>query len=127
MALSSLTLQIILSVLGRRRRKCRNNAFFGTILWFAYLSADWIAIVTLGNLSSSCSVSSTTNILRANWAPLLLLHLGGPDTITAYAFEDNQFWIRHFLVLVVKAILVIYVICLSSKFSWLSFLSLPLI
>ncbi|GKV14957.1 hypothetical protein SLEP1_g25755 [Rubroshorea leprosula] len=127
MALSSLTLQIILSVVGRRRRKCRNNAIFRTILWFAYLSADWIAIVTLGNLSSSCSVSSTTNILRANWAPLLLLHLGGPDTITAYAFEDNQFWIRHFLVLVVKAILVIYVICLSWKFSWLSFLSLPLI
>ncbi|GKV12841.1 hypothetical protein SLEP1_g23935 [Rubroshorea leprosula] len=66
-------------------------------------------------------------VFRANWAPLLLVHLGGPDTITAYAFEDNKLWIRHLVVLVVKVIFVIYVICLSWTFSWLSFLTLPLI
>ncbi|GLT78476.1 hypothetical protein SLA2020_500100 [Shorea laevis] len=71
--------------------------------------------------------SSATNVLRAYWTPLLLLHLGGPDTITAYSFEDNKLWIRHLLILVVKAIFVVYVICLSWTFSWISFLSFPLI
>ncbi|TXG68676.1 hypothetical protein EZV62_003611 [Acer yangbiense] len=35
--------------------------------------------------------------LTAFWAPFLLLHLGGPDSITAYALEDNELWLRHFL------------------------------
>ncbi|GKV48059.1 hypothetical protein SLEP1_g54894 [Rubroshorea leprosula] len=126
MVLFSLTLQIVLSYLGWRR-KYTINPFSKTILWFAYLGADWIAIATLGKLSGSYTKSPTTNVLRAYWAPLLLLHLGGPDTITAYAFEDNKFWIRHLLILVVKAIFVVYVICLSWTFSWLSFLSLPLV
>ncbi|GKV38519.1 hypothetical protein SLEP1_g46428 [Rubroshorea leprosula] len=89
--------------------------------------ADWIAIATLGKLSGSYTESSATNVLRAYWAPLLLLHLGGPDTITAYSFEDNKLWIRHLLILVVKAIFVVYVICLSWTFSWISFLSFPLV
>ncbi|KAL6966478.1 hypothetical protein U1Q18_032258 [Sarracenia purpurea var. burkii] len=29
--------------------------------------------------------------------PFLLIHLGGPDTITALAIEDNELWLRHFL------------------------------
>ncbi|GKU95835.1 hypothetical protein SLEP1_g9144 [Rubroshorea leprosula] len=126
MVLFSLTLQIVLSVLGRRR-KYTLNPFSKIILWFAYLGADWIAIATLAKLSSSHIESPTMNVLRAYWAPLLLFHLGGPDTITAYAFEDNKLWIRHVVILVVKAILVGYIICLSWTFSWLSFLSLPLI
>ncbi|GKV38520.1 hypothetical protein SLEP1_g46429 [Rubroshorea leprosula] len=39
MVLFSLTLQIVLSVLGRRR-KYKINPFLKTILWFAYLGAD---------------------------------------------------------------------------------------
>ncbi|GKV12828.1 hypothetical protein SLEP1_g23923 [Rubroshorea leprosula] len=89
--------------------------------------ADWIAIATLAKLSGSLAESTATNILRAYWAPLLLVHLGGPDTITAYAFEDNNLWIRHLVILLVKVILVIYVVCLSWTFCWLSFLTLPLI
>ncbi|GKV12834.1 hypothetical protein SLEP1_g23928 [Rubroshorea leprosula] len=126
MVLFSLTLQIILSVLGRRR-KCKINYFFKAILWFAYLGADWIAIATLGKLSGSHAETTAANVFRAYWAPLLLVHLGGPDTITAYAFEDNKLWIRHLVILIVKVILVIYVVCLSWTFSWLSFFSLPLI
>ncbi|GLT99750.1 hypothetical protein SLE2022_171680 [Rubroshorea leprosula] len=126
LVLFSLTLQIVLSVLGGRR-KYKIHPFFKTVLWFAYLGADWIAIATLGKLSGSYTESPATNVLRAYWAPLLLLHLGGPDTITAYSFEDNKLWIRHLLILVVKAILVVYVICLSWTFSWISFLSFPLI
>ncbi|GKV48064.1 hypothetical protein SLEP1_g54899 [Rubroshorea leprosula] len=126
MVLFSLTLQIVLYILGSRR-KYTIKPFFKIILWFAYLGADWIAIATLGKLSISNTETPTTNVLRAYWAPLLLLHLGGPDTITAYAFEDNKLWIRHLLILIVKAIFVVYVVCLSWTFSWLSFLSFPLI
>ncbi|GKV42778.1 hypothetical protein SLEP1_g50146 [Rubroshorea leprosula] len=126
LVLFSLTLQIVLSVLGGRR-KYKIHPFFKTVLWFAYLGADWIAIATLGKLSGSYTESPDINVLRAYWAPLLLLHLGGPDTITAYSFEDNKLWIRHLLILVVKAIFVVYVICLSWTFSWISLLSFPLI
>ncbi|GKV51644.1 hypothetical protein SLEP1_g58280 [Rubroshorea leprosula] len=110
-----------------RHRKYKINHFFKAILWFAYFGADWIAIATLGKLSGSYAESTTTNVFRAYWAPLLLVHLGGPDTITAYAFEDNKLWIRHLVILVVKVIFVIYVVCLSWTFSWLWFLTLPLI
>ncbi|GFZ17719.1 transmembrane protein, putative [Actinidia rufa] len=41
----------------------------------------------------------------AFWAPFLLLHLGGPDTITAYSLEDNELWLRHLLGLVVQELL----------------------
>jgi len=41
---------------------------------------------------------------------LLLLHLGGPDTITAYAFEDNQLWLRHLLNLAVQVMGAAYVL-----------------
>ena len=29
------------------------------------------------------------------WAPILLVHLGGQDGITAYNIEDNELWKRH--------------------------------
>ncbi|GKV28894.1 hypothetical protein SLEP1_g37882 [Rubroshorea leprosula] len=125
MILLSLLLQIILSVLGNRR-KYTINLFTRIVLWFAYLSADWVAIASLGKLSSPCP-GSTTNILRAFWAPLLILHLGGSDTITAYAYEDSKLWTRHLLILLVKVVLAVYVIFLSWSPSWLSFLTLPLI
>nr|GFC34903.1 hypothetical protein CTI12_AA095370 [Tanacetum cinerariifolium] len=39
--------------------------------------------------------------LLAFWAPFLLVHLGGPDTITAFALKDIELWLRHLLGLVV--------------------------
>ncbi|GKB14019.1 calcium uniporter protein [Tanacetum coccineum] len=42
--------------------------------------------------------------LLAFWAPFLLVHLGGPDTITAFALEDNELWLRHLLGLVVSSV-----------------------
>ncbi|GMP36042.1 hypothetical protein CsSME_00008282 [Camellia sinensis var. sinensis] len=82
--------------------------------------ADWVATVALGKLSHvQNNISNPNNALQALWAPLLLLHLGGPDTITAYSLEDNQFWIRHFLGMGVQATVAIYVIivllALSNK------------
>jgi hypothetical protein len=44
------------------------------------------------------------------WAPFLLLHLGGPDNITAYSLEDNSLWLRHLQTLTVQVIGAAYVI-----------------
>ncbi|KAH9718398.1 DUF4220 domain-containing protein [Citrus sinensis] len=47
--------------------------------------------------------------LLAFWAPFLLLHLGGPDSITAFALEDNELWIRQLLRLVVQVVAAVYI------------------
>ncbi|KAI8525803.1 hypothetical protein RHMOL_Rhmol13G0258700 [Rhododendron molle] len=87
--------------------------------------ADWVATVALGKLSDAEGKNKSSNVLWAVWAPLLLLHLGGPDTITAYSLEDNQLWMRHVMGLVVQLSVAIYVILMSWKNSWFSFMSIP--
>jgi hypothetical protein len=79
-------------------------------LWLAYLLSDATAIYALGHLSLRRGMSRQQQQLVAFWAPFLLVHLGGPDTITAYAIEDNQLWLRHLLTLVVQAVGVAYVL-----------------
>ncbi|CAN6222117.1 unnamed protein product [Urochloa humidicola] len=51
---------------------------------------------TAGNNSSS-NADSSSPMIFAFWTPFLLLHLGGPDTITAYSLEDNELWLRHLI------------------------------
>ncbi|KAG5563914.1 hypothetical protein RHGRI_000183 [Rhododendron griersonianum] len=85
----------------------------------------WVATVALGKLSDVLGDREKINVLWALWAPLLLLHLGGPDSITAYSLEDNQLWLRHLLGLVVQLSVAIYVILMSWKNLWFSFMSLP--
>ncbi|KAI8570243.1 hypothetical protein RHMOL_Rhmol01G0019100 [Rhododendron molle] len=87
--------------------------------------ADWVATVVLAKLSDAQGDREKSNGLWAIWAPLLLLHLGGPDTITAYSLEDTQLWMRHLLGLVVQLSVAVYVILMSWKNSWFSFMSLP--
>ncbi|XP_034696411.1 uncharacterized protein LOC117922381 [Vitis riparia] len=62
----------------------------------------------------------------AFWAPFLLLHLGGPDTITAYSLEDNELWLRHLLGLVVQVGVAFYVFLRSWAGTRLTFLSIPM-
>ncbi|RLN12530.1 hypothetical protein C2845_PM09G07910 [Panicum miliaceum] len=78
------------------------------LLWLAYLAADSTATYTIGHLS--ISGLSRARGLVPFWAPFLLLHLGGQDTITAYALEDNRLWLRHLQTLLVQALGVSYVI-----------------
>ncbi|TVU03459.1 hypothetical protein EJB05_51010, partial [Eragrostis curvula] len=107
LVLLSFTVQVLLHVLaGIRRREA--SAVLRFLLWLAYLMADSTAIYTLGHLS--ISGWSQENYLVAFWAPFLLLHLGSQDTISAYALEDNQLWLRHFLTLVVQSLGVAYVL-----------------
>ncbi|KAA8535435.1 hypothetical protein F0562_030424 [Nyssa sinensis] len=122
--LFSLILQIILFIFGNRR-KYNPSIWLQIIVWFAYLAADWVATVALAKLSNAL-IDSKKNALGVIWAPMLLLHLGGPDTITAYSIEDNQLWLRHFLGLVVQLAVAIYVLLMSWKVSRFSFLAFPM-
>ncbi|XP_037481030.1 uncharacterized protein LOC119358690 [Triticum dicoccoides] len=101
LVLLSLGLQLVLLVFaGIRRREAL--AVWSLLLWLAYLMADSTAVYAVGHMSFSSAVHE--HQLAAFWAPFLLLHLGGPDNITAYSFQDNQLWLRHFTILVVQVL-----------------------
>ncbi|MFS7987716.1 hypothetical protein Hanom_Chr11g01026171 [Helianthus anomalus] len=89
-------------------------------LWSAYLLADATANFAVGLISNSmgnpgenAGKKSRTPMentdLLAFWSPFLLVHLGGPDTITAFALEDNELWLRHLLGLVFQCLAAVYV------------------
>lgn len=113
MVIFSFCLQCILMVISERRKRSRNN-WIRVVLWLAYLWADTIATASLGVLSSNQGESEgrfvdPNYVITVFWAPFLLLHLGGPDTITAYSLEDNELWLRHLLGLLVQVGGAIYV------------------
>ncbi|KAL0012703.1 hypothetical protein SO802_007811 [Lithocarpus litseifolius] len=117
LVLVSLTLQLSLLHFGSRRRYSVKTWLRG-FLWLAYLVADSVATVALGVISNNkrnrnscdCNDSQVQNELMAFWAPFLLLHLGGQDTITAYAVQDNELWLRHLLGLVVQSGVALYIL-----------------
>ena len=107
LVLLSLTLQVLLLLLaGIHRREASPMPKF--ILWLAYQLADSTAIYAVGHLS--LSNVPVKHQLVAFWAPFLLLHLGGPDNITAYALEDSKLWLRHLQNLVVQVLGAAYVL-----------------
>jgi hypothetical protein len=107
LVLVSFALQVFLLIFGGIRRRSSSAALM-FFLWSAYLLADSTAIYTLGHLS--VDTRSDEHELVAFWAPFLLLHLGGPDNITAYALEDNTLWLRHLQTLAVQVLGAAYVI-----------------
>ncbi|XP_042489789.1 uncharacterized protein LOC122069772 [Macadamia integrifolia] len=115
--LLSLFLQIIL-ILTANLRKRRSTKWVAFVLWMAYLAADWVATFSLGIISSTLNNPGQHwydfNML-AFWTPFLLLHLGGPDTITAFSLEDSQLWLRHLLSLIFQFIAVSYIFFRSLK------------
>lgn len=131
--LSSLSLQMFLIFFGGRRKNVR-GIWIRILVWCAYLMADWVAVVALGKLSDvathqdSDTTVQNNNALMSLWAPLLLLHLGGPDTITAYSAEDVKLWLRHVLGVLVHVFLVIYVFLRfwAGGTNWLTLLTFPL-
>ncbi|KAK8576305.1 hypothetical protein V6N13_090779 [Hibiscus sabdariffa] len=134
MVLTSLVVQIILIILGGRRKYIR-RAKLRTIVWCSYLLADSVATIALGILTNNLGdiynkrgeIDLKTK-LTAFWAPFLLLHLGGPDTITAYSLEDNQLWLRHCWGLIVQTAVTGYIFFMAWSFnSRLSWLSIPMI
>ncbi|XP_011040249.1 PREDICTED: uncharacterized protein LOC105136553 [Populus euphratica] len=129
--LLSLFLQILLIVIGDRR-KYYTGIVLGGLVWIAYLSADSVTIYALGSVSRSQGVSGTNRInptsnnIPAFWAPILLVHLGGPDTITAYALEDNELWLRHLLRLATQASTASYFLFKSWGKDPLIYIAIPI-
>ncbi|KAL6647158.1 hypothetical protein ACP70R_014595 [Stipagrostis hirtigluma subsp. patula] len=107
----SLLLQVFLLFAGGLRKRSVTG-WLRMLLWLAYLLADSIAIYALGNLSQTQKHNGALDHemhIFAFWAPFLILHLGGQDTITAFAMEDNELWLRHLLNLVSQVVLAVYV------------------
>ncbi|TYH46121.1 hypothetical protein ES332_D11G313700v1 [Gossypium tomentosum] len=133
MVVTSLLVQIILIVLGSQR-KYIPKVKIRAIVWCSYLPADSVATIALGILTNNLGdiydergdVDINTK-LTAFWAPFLLLHLGGPDTITAYALEDNQLWLRHCFGLIIQTVVTGYIFLMAWSDSRLSLLSIPMI
>ncbi|VAI40007.1 unnamed protein product [Triticum turgidum subsp. durum] len=114
LVLLSFTLQVFLFFTGGLRRRSI-SALLRFSMWVAYLAADLVAIYALGFLSRhKDDIRGTDTLAEAHplaflWAPFLLMHLGGQDTVTAFAIEDNNLWLRHLLNLVVQVGVALYV------------------
>lgn len=129
----SLSLQGIL-ILFAPFRKRTSRPWLIFLIWSTYLLADFIALFTIGlisqkqgdNLMKINSERSITNVastahnrnrkgdgngdgdLFTLWAPFCLLHLGGPDTITAFSLQDNSLWVRHMAGLIIQVVVAVY-------------------
>lgn len=126
--LLSFTLQIFLFFTGSIRRYS-TNTLLRLFIWLAYVGADMVAVYALGLISRYDQSAMTTvgchriggsngfttsrHQLAFFWAPFLLIHLGGQDTMTAFAIEDNNLWLRHLLNLTIQ-------VYLALKAFWMS-------
>ncbi|XBJ05978.1 hypothetical protein VPH35_024660 [Triticum aestivum] len=119
LVLLSFTIQLFLLFAGNLRRR-RSSGFVRVLIWLAFLGADLIAVYALGLLARQENNINTiiergSQPLAFFWAPFLLIHLGGQDSITAFSMEDNNLWPRHLLNLVVQVVLALYVFWRSTK------------
>ncbi|CAN6222624.1 unnamed protein product [Urochloa humidicola] len=93
-------------------RRHSSSKILTRLLWLAYVSADSVAIFVLGHLAAHASGPS--HHLMFFWAPFVLVHLGGQDTITALSKQDNELWKRHLVNLVYQAGVAGYVVAEAS-------------
>ncbi|XP_030528770.1 uncharacterized protein LOC115739689 [Rhodamnia argentea] len=109
--LVSLSLQVVLTLLTPWRKRTGNVVVI-SMIWSVYLLADWVAAATVGKISTKqinrCQPSENS-VIATLWAPFLLLHLGGPDTISSFSLQDNELWPRHLCGLVLQDGAALYV------------------
>jgi hypothetical protein len=104
--LLSFAIHVFLFFAGRFQM-CFSDKFIRSIFGLAYLGANLVAVYALGNLPRQDEAGSTNSIAFL-WAPFLLIHLGGNDTITAWTLEDNNLWLRSWCNLVLHVALAGY-------------------
>jgi hypothetical protein len=121
LVLFSLSLQVFLLSFARLRRRNIPTVLWIS-LWLTYLLADSVAVYILGHMSIGYKLREHQQLM-AFWASFLLVHLGGQDTITAYAMEDNNLWLRHLLTLAIQAVGVTYVLYKYLAGSGVAFMS----
>ena len=102
-----LGLQIALFLFAGIRRR-GGHPVLRFLLWLAYQLADCTATYALGHLSLAGAAGA--HPIVAFWASFLLLHLGGPDNITASSLEDNELWKRHLLNAILQVSGAVYVL-----------------
>ncbi|KAL4602396.1 hypothetical protein ACB092_10G050400 [Castanea dentata] len=88
---------------------CDKEDFLTSVAHF--FSSSKAKVSSCGDKGVALSINSSD--LLAFWAPFLLVHLGGPDTITAFALEDNELWLRHLFSLGVQLAVTLYVFWLT--------------
>ncbi|XP_019173718.1 PREDICTED: uncharacterized protein LOC109169293 [Ipomoea nil] len=99
--MASLVFQMILVFLAPMRRWV-NNGFMYLVIWAVYLLASFFSTFALSLIYNDAPDEVSESNIFPFWAPFLLVHLGGPHTITALAMEDNNLWHRHLLTQVVQ-------------------------
>jgi len=130
MVVLSLGIQIILLLFGNKR-KFYTGIYLRIILWSAYLFADWFATTSLGVLSSKEGENKgdfvePKYVIIALWGPLLLIHLGGSDTVTAYSMEDNALWSRRLVTYVGQVVVAFLTFLRSWTNADLNILAVPI-
>jgi hypothetical protein len=112
LVLTSMVIQVLLLFFSSLRRFAIPG-WVRCTTWLAYLGGDAVAIYALATLfnrhkDQGGGGGSNVSTLEAMWAPVLLLHLGGQDNITAY-----ELWSRHVVTAVSQVAVAIYVFCKS--------------
>ncbi|KAF7851483.1 hypothetical protein BT93_L3827 [Corymbia citriodora subsp. variegata] len=125
----SLFLQLTLATQGSRRKSI-SKIWIQFLVWTTYLLAESVATLTLGVLSNRLANIKETkgtfdpqSQITAFWAPFLLVHLGGPDTITAFALADNELWLRQLARLCFQVGLACYIYYMALSGSTLSLIA----
>ncbi|XBJ05949.1 hypothetical protein VPH35_024635 [Triticum aestivum] len=117
MVFISLELQLLLLFTGTTRRRCRVG-WLRFLVWLAYLASYAVAASAIGlfsqyedkyKLRSLESVEHLQALTLPFLWPPFLLHLGGPDSITAFSIEDNNLWTRQLINLMFQLGLALYV------------------
>ncbi|XWS16165.1 hypothetical protein CRYUN_Cryun34aG0061800 [Craigia yunnanensis] len=131
MVLLSLTFQLMMIRYGNQRKFREKGMLISFLLWRMSLFADWLATVALTTVVRFRKEEITSPLVLF-WTPLLLLHLGGPDTITAYSLSDYEHWPRHVFGLCFQIGVALYVyVLVNVKFftitvNMLTFLAIPI-
>ncbi|KAM0857791.1 hypothetical protein ACQ4PT_000922 [Festuca glaucescens] len=81
------------------------------LAWIAFIGADALAIYALATLFNRRKQTwdGESSAMEVLWAPVLLIHLGGQLTVSAYSLEDNELWKRHTVTLVSQITVALYV------------------
>ncbi|XP_042488686.1 uncharacterized protein LOC122068832 [Macadamia integrifolia] len=96
---TSVAFQVILTLFGSFRNQS-SKKWFIFLLWSAYQLADIAATAALGIVSSFSSMNMEN--LAPIWSSFLLMHLGGPDSISAISLVDNELCFRHLIQLIYR-------------------------
>lgn len=110
---AGLACRIALAMLGRWRRYT-TSIFLRYIILAAYLLSSYIGTIALGKLTviqiNDRHRPDYITELKGLLAPLLLMQLANPDSITAYSVEDNRLSVRQMLNLLVTVVFVIWIL-----------------